>query len=43
VVTRLTISKVILSLLGLMETPNPDDPLDSTIASEIRLSYDVYK
>lgn len=39
----LTISKVLLSILALMDKPNPEDPLVCEIANEMKNDYEKYK
>jgi ubiquitin-conjugating enzyme E2 D len=38
----LTVSKVLLSICSLLDDPNPDDPLEPTIANEYKDNYDKY-
>ena len=39
----LTGVKILLSIIGLLDNPNPDDPLDSTVAAEMKHERDLYK
>ncbi len=39
----LTISKMLLSILALMDQPNPDDPLVTEIANEMKHNVERYK
>ena len=39
----LTTSKILLSISSLLSEPNPDDPLEPEIASEMKENYVLYK
>lgn len=39
----LTISKVLISISSLLNDPNPDDPLEPTIANEYKDDYEKFK
>ena len=39
----LTISKVLLSICSLLSEPNPDDPLETEIAHEMKTNYNLFK
>ena len=39
----LTTSKILLSISSLLSEPNPDDPLEPEIASEMKDNYVLYK
>ncbi len=39
----LTISKVLLSIISLMDDPNPDDPLAPDVAQQYKTNKDKYK
>lgn len=39
----LTISKVLLSILALMDQPNPDDPLVPEVARQMKMNMEKYK
>eukprot|EP00455_Lapot_gusevi_P050087 TRINITY_DN7209_c0_g5_i2.p1 TRINITY_DN7209_c0_g5~~TRINITY_DN7209_c0_g5_i2.p1 ORF type:complete len:182 (+),score=1.22 TRINITY_DN7209_c0_g5_i2:63-608(+) len=39
----LTIEKVLLVFVGVMADPNPDDPLDTELASRFRSNFEAYQ
>lgn len=39
----LTLTKVLMSILGLLESPNPEDPLDATAARLYKTNQEEYK